>query len=177
MDLKWISKKWPEESELLKDKFKSMNSIIDTSVKEVQKLSIQLRPKMLDELGLLETIQWEAEQFEERTGIYCNVWFSPEEFEVEHERSSTIYRVIMELLTNIYRHAKATKVSVSLEKQKTAYKLSITDNGIGIKMEEIESKYSFGLITITERVNVWNGHVKFSGKKNKGTTIEVIIPY
>ncbi|MCB2206790.1 MAG: PAS domain S-box protein [Bacteroidetes bacterium] len=177
MDLQWISKKWPKESEFLKDKFRSMNSIIDTSVKEVQKLSIQLRPKMLDELGLIETIQWEADQFEERTGIYCNVQFIPEEFEVDHERSSTIYRILMELLTNIYRHAMATKVKISLEKRKSSFKLTVNDNGKGIKQEQIESKYAFGLISITERVNMWNGHVKFSGKKNKGTTIEVIIPY
>jgi signal transduction histidine kinase len=177
MDLQWISKKWPAESATLKNKFKSMNNIIDTSVKEVQKLSIQLRPKMLDELGLSETMQWEADQFEERTGIYCNVQFTPDEFEVEHERSSTIYRILMELLTNIYRHAKATKVDVLLEKQKAAYVLNVSDNGVGIKQEQIESKYSFGLISLTERVNTWNGSVKIMGKENKGTNIRVIIPY
>ncbi len=177
MDLQWISKKWPAESATLKTKFKSMNNIIDTSVKEVQKLSIQLRPKMLDELGLSETMQWEADQFEERTGIYCNVQFTPDEFEVEHERSSTIYRILMELLTNIYRHAKATKVDVLLEKQKAAYVLNVSDNGVGIKQEQIESKYSFGLISLTERVNTWNGSVKIMGKENKGTNIRVIIPY
>jgi len=177
MDLQWISKKWPAESTTLKNKFKSMNNIIDTSVKEVQKLSIQLRPKMLDELGLLETMQLEADQFEERTGIYCNVEFSPEEFEVEHERSSTIYRVLMELLTNVYRHAKATKVNIQLKRQKNAYMLTFSDNGTGIKKEQIESKLSFGLISITERVKIWDGSVKISGKENKGTMINVIIPF
>jgi len=177
MDLQWISKKWPAESASLKNKFKSMNNIIDTSVREVQKLSIQLRPKMLDELGLLETIQLETDQFEERTGIYCDVEFSPDEFEVEHERSSTIYRVLMELLTNVYRHAKATKVSIQLKKQKNAYMLKFTDNGTGIKKDQIESKLSFGLISITERINMWNGSVKISGQKNKGTKIDIIIPF
>lgn len=177
MDLQWISKKWPVESESLKAKFKSMNNIIDTSVKEVQKLSIQLRPKMLDELGLLETIQWEAAQFEERTGIYCNVQFSPEEFEVEHERSSTIYRVLMELLTNVYRHANATKVNIQIEKHNEVYLLKFRDNGIGIRQEQIKSKFSYGLISISERVHTWNGSILFSGEGNKGTTIEVKIPY
>ncbi len=176
MDLQWISKKWPAESETLRDKFNSMRNIIDTSVKEVQKLSIQLRPKMLDELGLLETIQWEAYQFEERTGIYCEVHFSPEEFEVDHERSSTIYRILMELLTNVYRHAKATKVNVQLVMKGNNYILTFSDNGVGIQKEQIESKFSFGLISITERVKMWDGDIKITGKKNKGTTFKVIVP-
>jgi len=154
-----------------------MNNIIDTSVKEVQKLSIQLRPKMLDELGLLETIQWEATQFEERTGIYCNVKFIPEEFDVEHERSSTLYRILMELLTNVYRHSEATKVSILLEKQKDVYNLEFSDNGIGIKKEKITSRFSFGLISITERAHTWNGNVEFISKKKKGTKVTVQIPY
>lgn len=177
MDLQWISKKWPAESEILRKKFNSMRDIIDTSVKEVQKLSIQLRPKMLDELGLLETIQWEANQFEERTGIYCKVQFSPDEFEVDHERSSTIYRILMELLTNVFRHADATKVSIELKAKKKNYLLSFKDNGIGIKTEHIHSNLSFGLISITERINMWNGSLKISGKENKGTTFEVSIPF
>ncbi len=177
MDLQWISKKWPAESEILRNKFISMKNIIDSSIKEVQKLSIQLRPKMLDELGLLETMHWEADQFEEKTGIYCRVQFSPEEFEVEHERSSTIYRVFMELLTNVYRHANATKVHVKLEIKKNTYMLTFSDNGIGIKQEQIESKFSFGLISITERIHMWDGSIKIKGDHGKGTICEIIIPF
>lgn len=177
MDLQWIAKKWPTQSESLKRKLTSMNNIIDTSVKEVQKLSIQLRPKMLDELGLLETIQWEAAHFEERTGIYCRVLFVPDEFDVEHERSSTIYRILMELLTNVYRHANATKVEILLEKHKDKYEMQFTDNGIGIEKEKVKSKFSFGLISITERVHTWSGNIEFISTKNKGTKVIVQIPY
>ena len=177
MDLQWIAKKWPQENDLLKNKFTSMNSIIDSSVKEVQKLSIQLRPKMLDELGLLETIQLETSQFEERTGIDCTIHFKPVEFEVEHDRSSTIYRVLMELLTNIYRHAKASIVTIHLEMKKNNYILTVNDNGVGITQDQIDNSFSFGLISIIERINVWNGSVKFTGKKNIGTTVQIIIPF
>ena len=177
MDLQWIAKKWPQESELLKNKFTSMNSIIDSSVKEVQKLSIQLRPKMLDELGLLETIQLETRQFEERTGINCIIHFKPDEFEVEYDRSSTIYRVVMELLTNIYRHAKASIVTIHLEMKKNNYLLTVHDNGVGITQDQIDNSFSFGLISIIERINVWNGSVKFTGKKNIGTTVRITIPF
>ena len=177
MDLQWIVKKWPQESELLKNKFTSMNSIIDSSVKEVQKLSVQLRPKMLDELGLLETIQLETRQFEERTGINCIIHFKPDEFEVEYDRSSTIYRVVMELLTNIYRHAKASIVTIHLELKKNNYILTVTDNGVGITQDQIDNSFSFGLISIIERINVWNGSVKFTGKINIGTTVRITIPF
>jgi len=177
MDLQWIAKKWPQESELLKNKFISMNSIIDTGVKEVQKLSIQLRPKMLDELGLLETIQLETKQFEERTGIDCIIHFKPAEFEVEYDRSSTIYRVVMELLTNIYRHAKASKVTIHIEMKKDKYLLTVYDNGVGITQDQIDNSFSFGRISIIERINVWNGSVKFTGKENIGTTVRITIPF
>ncbi|RLD74266.1 MAG: hypothetical protein DRI87_01575 [Bacteroidetes bacterium] len=177
MDIQWIAKKWPQKNETLQKKFASMNQIIDDSVREVQKLSIQLRPKMLDELGLLETIMWETRQFEERTGIKCKVEFEPEYFEVEYDRSSTIYRILSELLTNVYRHAKATKVQIQLKMTKKNYVLTVSDNGIGITDSEINNHLSFGLITIVERVNMWNGIVKFSGSKKNGTTASVKIPY
>jgi PAS domain S-box-containing protein len=177
MDLQWITKKWPQKEESLQQKLAAMNKILDDSVKEVQKLSIQLRPKMLDELGILETIQWETRQFEERTGISCNLTFIPDEFDVEYDRSSTIYRILTELLTNIYRHADATKVDIELKMTKKNYVLTVSDNGRGITKKEINSHLSFGLISITERVNMWNGKVKFTGDEKNGTTVEVKIPY
>ena len=177
MDIQWIAKKWPQKNETLQKKFTSMNQIIDDSVREVQKLSIQLRPKMLDELGLLEAIMWETREYEEKTGIKCKVEFEPEYFEVEYDRSSTIYRILSELLTNVYRHAKATKVNIQLRMTKKNYVLTVSDNGIGITDTEINNHLSFGLITIVERVNMWNGKVKFTGSKQMGTTVSVKIPY
>jgi len=177
MDLQWITKKWPPKEEKLQKKLATMNKILDDSVKEVQKLSIQLRPKMLDELGILETIHWETRQFEERTGIICHLKFIPDEFDVEYDRSSTIYRILNELLTNIYRHAQATKVDIQLKMSKKNYILIVADNGRGITKDEINSHLSFGLISIVERVNTWNGKVKFKGNPNNGTTVVVKIPY
>jgi len=177
MDIQWIAKKWPMENIALQKKFASMNQIIDDSVKEVQKLSLQLRPKMLDELGLLETIMWEIRHFEERTGIKCTVEFEPEHFEVEYDRSSTIYRVLNELLTNVYRHAKATNVNIQLRMTKKNYVLTVSDNGIGITQDDIDSHLSFGLITIVERVNMWNGTAKFKGNKKNGTVVRITVPY
>jgi len=177
MDIQWIAKKWPKESTLLKNKFVSMNNIIDVAVKEVQKLSFQIRPKMLDELGLLETLKSEARQFEEKTGIYCKVRFKPNSFDVEYHRSTTIYRVLMELLTNIYRHAKASKVGIKLEMKKNICIFTVIDDGIGITQNQIDGKSSFGLISINERVSAWNGKVAISGKPDKGTTVVATIPF
>lgn len=175
MDIQWIAKKWPKESTLLKNKFVSMNNIIDAAVREAQKLSFQIRPKMLDELGLLETVKSEARQFEEKTGIFCKVRFKPKDFDVEYHRSSTIYRVLMELLTNIYRHAKASKVEVKLEMKKNNCIFTVIDDGIGITQNQIDGKSSFGLISINERVSAWNGKVTISGKPGKGTTVSATI--
>jgi PAS domain S-box-containing protein len=176
MELQWIAKKWPKESSVVENKFIAMNNILDTAVKEVQKLSFELRPKMLDDLGLLETLKSETRQFEEKTGIYCHFQFYPDEFDIEYNRSSTIYRVLMELLTNIYRHAKATKVDIKLEMRNNKCIFTVIDNGIGITQKQIDGKSSFGLISIHERVNVWDGKVSITGKHKKGTTVSVTIP-
>ncbi len=177
MDLQWIINKWPKESEQLNNKFTSMKNIIDIGVKEVQKLSIQLRPEMLDKLGLLETIKSEVKKFEERTGINCEVQFKPDIFEVEYDRSTTLYRILMEVLTNIYRYAKASKVDIKFEMNNDGYLFTVNDNGVGITENQINDKSSFGLMTITERVNKWNGTFTISGEHKKGTKVEITIPF
>jgi signal transduction histidine kinase len=176
MDLQWIKKKWPQGNTQIITKFVQMNSIINMAVKEIQKLSFQLRPKMLDDLGLKETLRSEIQQFEERTGIKCILTYEPEELKIEGDKSSMIYRVLMELLTNIYRHAKADEVKIKLKIKNKLCIFTVSDNGIGITSEQINSNSSFGLITINESVKLCNGEVKFFGKFNKGTTVKVSIP-
>ncbi len=176
MDLLWMKKKVPPKNIQINEKFDSMRDIIDSGVKKVQEISGQLRPGMLDDLGLLSTIQSELSKFQERTDIKCRVDFEPLDFQVDFEMSTSLYRIFLEALINIYRHSGATSIKINLTNREDELLLRMEDNGKGIPKEKINSNLSFGLIGMRERVKIWNGTVEILGKKGKGTTITVRIP-
>ena len=176
MDLMWTKKNIPEIKTQINEKFESMKNNIDSSVQLVQNISMQLRPKMLDDLGLADTILWELTEFKERSGINYEYNFELNNFSIDFDRSTTIFRILLEILTNIYRHSGASEIEIELRKRKKDIVLEVHDNGKGISMDEINSNLSFGIIGIMERVNVWKGDAKFTGKKGKGTTVTITIP-
>ncbi len=176
MDLSWMDKKLPKEQKSLSDKTKSMSNLIDSTIKTVKRISMELRPGLLDDLGLLAAIEWQAEEFQNRTGIECKVTINPENIIIDQDRSTTIFRVFQETLTNVARHAKATKVMVSLKEKSARVFLQVKDNGRGITKEEISKPGSFGILGIRERIYPWGGDVNIKGEKGKGTTISVNVP-
>ena len=114
--------------------------------------------------------------FQEKTEIQCRVILEPDDFEVDIDLSTAVYRITQEALTNIIRHAKATEVEIQIIKSSDELMFQIHDNGIGIPQEKIDNSLSFGLIGIRERVNIWKGRVYITGKKNEGTTLAVTFP-
>ena len=176
MDMLWIERKYAPENELINNKFNSIISNLNEGIKEVQDLAINLRPKMLDDLGLLDTITLEAQLFERTNGIACNIQFIPTDFELNYHMSSTLYRIIKEMFSNTYNHAKATEVELILEKQKKVLLLSYKDNGKGITKAQVNNEASFGIISLKQRVKRWNGDFTISGKPNKGTMINISLP-
>ncbi len=176
MDLLWIKKKIPEINMQINDKFDSMKNMIDSGVQMVQDISMRLRPGMLDDLGFVATIRWELIEFQKRTGIKCVIFFEPNDLKIDFDRSTTLYRVILEVLTNVYRHSGATQVDVSLIKKQDELILRVQDNGKGITKNDIASSFSFGLIGIKERVKIWKGKVEIVGVNKKGTIVTTRIP-
>lgn len=176
IDMSWIKKKIISRQDGLDEKITSMIKLLDSGVKMVQKISMELRPGILDDLGLISAIKMQSREFWKRNGIKCETIFEPEEFEVDYELSTTVFRVLLEAFTNIVRHSKATKVQVLLTKENTTLILEIRDNGIGILDEQIASPLSFGLIGIRERVYVWRGKVKIKGIPGQGTVLKIEIP-
>ncbi|MBC8386202.1 MAG: PAS domain S-box protein, partial [Candidatus Cloacimonetes bacterium] len=144
IDMSWIKKKIISRQDGLDEKITSMIKLLDSGVKMVQKISMELRPGILDDLGLISAIKMQSREFWKRNGIKCETIFEPEEFEVDYELSTTVFRVLLEAFTNIVRHSKATKVQVLLTKENTTLILEIRDNGIGILDEQIASPLSFG---------------------------------
>ena len=175
MDISWLKGKLPKDQALL-EKTKSMSNLMDMTIKTVKRISTELRPGLLDDLGLVAAIEWQAEEFENRTGIRCKLRVVPEDPIVDPDRSTAIFRILQETLTNVSRHAQATRVTVSLKEKDAAVELKVRDNGKGITEEQISDPQSFGLMGIRERVHSCSGVVKIRGVPGKGTTVTVSIP-
>ncbi len=176
MELSWLEKKLPEGDRLLHEKVSSISKVVDNTVRMVQRISTELRPGILDDLGLIAAIEWQATQFQDRTGIKCQFQLPHKNISLEQDRSAAIFRIFQETLTNVARHAQATRVGVTLRQKGDHLILRIKDNGKGITSREIFDPKSLGLIGIRERAYSLGGEAKIAGVPDKGTTVTVTIP-
>lgn len=154
----------------------SMSKLIDNTIVKIRQIVTELRPEILDELGLVEAIRWYAGEFQKRTEVPVQLTIFPRSFNVGKVQSTELFRIFQEVLTNVSRHSGASKVMVFLKKEKNQCTLRIKDNGIGISDEDIGRKNSFGLMGMRERTSLMNGKLKIVGKKSEGTTITIEIP-
>jgi PAS domain S-box-containing protein len=174
MDIVWIKNRISGEP--LTEKLQAMSDLADVTIKAVKRISSELRPGILDDLGLQAAMEWFFNEFEKRTGIQCRLDITPRNIEVDPDRTTAVYRIFQETLTNVARHARASSVKAILKKDKNILTLRISDNGIGIAPEKIADPGSYGLIGIQERAISFNGEMKITGKKGKGTTVVVTLP-
>jgi PAS domain S-box-containing protein len=181
MDLMLIKRNIHENSDTqtisyIMENISSMSRLIDSTIVMIRKIVTELRPEILDELGLIEAIRWYAGEFQKRTEVSVQLTIFPKNFIMGKKQTTELFRIFQEILTNISRHAKASKVMVFLKKEKHQCTLRIKDNGIGIKDEDIARKNSFGLMGMRERTSLMNGILKIRGKAGEGTTITIEIP-
>jgi len=176
MDLSYLSKKLPENLEPLHAKANLMLKFIDMTIQSVKRIMMDLRPGILDHLGLVPAIEWQADEFQTRTGITCLVHVEPEDIHLEKCMATTIFRIFQEALTNVARHADASKVETFLQEKGGRLVLAVKDNGKGITKKQIEDPKSFGLMGIKERAYFCSGEVHFLGERGMGTTVLVSIP-
>lgn len=174
MDMVWCKNKAPVP-ESIAERVGSVLLSIDELMKAVQNISRKIRPGILDDLGLIDAMEWEAREFERRSGIHIQPQLDADII-IEPELSTVFFRIFQELLTNVARHAKATKVSISLEKNEDFLNLIVEDNGIGIAAEKIADVHSLGLLSIRERIFPWKGNLEISGSADKGTRVRVSVP-
>ncbi len=175
-DLIMLQRKIPEEEVALVKKTDAMVKLIDMTMNTLKRIYMDLRPGMLDHLGLIDAIRWQVEEFRKRSAIRCTIITEPDEIDLDLELSTTIFRIFQETLTNILRHAEATSVHVRLKKTKKFIDLVVRDDGKGIGEEELTKTNSFGLLGIRERAIALGGTAEISGQKGRGTTVKVRIP-
>jgi len=150
---------------------------LDETVTSVQRISSELRPSVLDDLGLLAAIEADASRFEQRTGIECELSLPQEtELRIEGAAVTAIYRIVQEALTNVSRHANATRVELRLRQRHEELLLEVRDDGRGITAEEVRDPFSLGLIGIRERAAFAGGTVHIEGVSGRGTIVSVRIP-
>lgn len=176
MDLSWLASRLSEDQKPLLEKTKSMSTLVDTTLHGVREIATELRPGVLDDLGLAAAIEWQTQEFRTRTGIRCEATVPPRDIALDQSRSTAIFRIFQEILTNLVRHADATSVNVSLKQETRNLILEVRDNGKGIAESEISSPKSLGLLGMRERALLFGGEVRISGTRGKGTTVTVTIP-
>ncbi len=156
-------------------KINKVSSLVSDTIKTVQRLTSQLRPEIIDDLGIVAAIEWYTKEFAQRNGIEI-ILDSDAEISISPDASLIIFRIMQESLTNISRHSKAKIVNISLRLSSDVVNLSITDNGIGIGENEIKSKKSFGIISMRERAASLGGTFDIYRENKNGTIIKLILP-
>jgi signal transduction histidine kinase len=176
LDLSWIASKLPSEFKPLLEKARSLTAHIDSTIQTVRRISSELRPGVLDHLGLVAAIEWQANEFQNRTGIKCDVRARVRE-PLPQNLSTTFFRIFQETLTNVIRHAGATQVAVDLKQAHGKIILEVKDNGRGIGPTDIFNTKSMGLLGMRERAALLGGSFKIGAiPRGKGTRVRVAIP-
>ena len=152
----------------------SITKIVDDSITLVKGIAYQLRPIILDELGLKEAIEWEASEFQKRTGITCIV--NSEEPQLGREESAAVFRILQEALTNVARHAKASSVDVRLNADEQKLTLRISDNGKGVLVTDTQKPKSLGIVGMKERAIFLGGRLEVKNVDGGGTAILLEVP-
>jgi PAS domain S-box-containing protein len=176
IDLSSLTEGSTEEQQLLLEKIKSMSELIDMAIETVKRISAELRPPLLDDFGVAVALEWQAGEFEKRTQIKCEFSSKPKDIVLDLDRSTAIFRIFQEALTNVARHSNASRVKAVLVKETDKIMLTIKDDGKGIDKRQITDPKAFGLIGMKERVHLWGGEVRVSGAPGKGTSVMVSIP-
>jgi signal transduction histidine kinase len=175
-DLAWLARGLPEDSVSLREKCRGMLTLMDATIHTVRRIFTELRPSVLDELGLVAAIEWQAQEFQDRTGIQCYVSTELTDLSLDREASTALFRICQESLTNVARHAEATSVTVRLSADEDCVFLSVEDNGRGITDQEQKGATSLGLLGMQERALLLGGQLTIGGRPGAGTTVTVRMP-
>ncbi len=176
MDLALIGRKLTKKQTQLHSKVDSAIQLVDSMIVILRRIASELRPRTLDDLGLSAALESHAQEFESRTGIRCSVTLPQEALHLDADRSTAIFRIFQESLTNVARHAHATRVEALLEIQNDRIIFQVIDNGSGFDPAEAKARRSLGLVGMQERALLLNGDLKIEGATGAGTTLTLTIP-
>ena len=176
LGLSWIAQRVTPQQRSVQAKARSLSTLVKTMVQSVKRIAVELRPGVLDELGLVKTLQSLAREFEGHTGIRCRVETNLEKAKFDRVGSVALFRITQAALTNVARHAQASTATIALMKHDDDLMLSVKDNGKGIPKKSIQNRHSLGIIGMRERALALDGTLTLQGSKENGTTLTIRIP-
>ena len=177
LDISWMKNRLPRDHEVMAQCL-SIIERIDQTANAVRRIATSLRPSILDQLGLSAALEWQGEEFGARTGIEVVMQQSvyDEDAPIPDDLGSSAFRILQESLTNVARHAKATRVTIRFEQTPTLLMLEVADNGVGCASGCLDGTRSLGLVGMRERALACGGEFSISGMPGRGTTVLLRVP-
>ncbi|HEX3799615.1 MAG TPA: PAS domain S-box protein [Verrucomicrobiae bacterium] len=181
LDLRSIERKLPALGDAtliagLNGKLASARELTDETIKSIQQIASELRPAILDRLGLEAAIESETQAFQSRTGVQCESQLPGESIATAPELATAVFRIFQEILTNIARHAHATHVQVNLHRENGSLVLKVEDDGVGMQNSDLDNPKSLGLLGMQERAEILGGQMSYGSANGKGTLVTMRIP-
>jgi signal transduction histidine kinase len=178
LDVAWINNRVRafETLEDVKERVDATLGLLDQSIEAVRRISAELRPGVLDDLGLSAAVEWLARTFEKYSGVAPSLQIEFDDSNLPENYQTALFRVTQEALTNIARHAEATEVTVSLTRHEGSIKLHVSDNGCGFSTDRNKGR-SFGVIGMRERISILGGQFSVRSNAGQGTSITAILPF
>ena len=175
LDISWMKNRLPRDHEVMAQCV-SIIERIDQTINVVRRIATTLRPSVLDQIGLAAALEWQGQEFRQRTGIEVVVEQACNGVPIPDDLGSSAFRIVQESLTNVARHAKATRVTIRLAQTETVMTLEVSDNGVGCAAACLDGTKSLGLVGMRERALACGGEFSISGKPGRGTTVLMRVP-
>jgi signal transduction histidine kinase len=176
IDLRWLNKKLPQNLPDVQDKVYKMTAQLDQAIQAVRHIATQLRPSILDHLGLLAAIDWQFNEFQKLTGISGVLTLPDSDLTLDGKKSTAVFRILQAALTNITLHANATAITLTVAVDTHKLTLTLSDNGCGMTPAQMHQPGKFGIIGMYERAKNVNGRVTLESQLHKGTTLILTVP-
>jgi two-component system sensor histidine kinase UhpB len=176
MDISLLPDRAAKNRLLFFDKLKAMSRLIDQTLHRVHSIVTELRPVVLDKFGLIAAVEWQAGEFQDRWGIRCECRLPDDEMPLSSDRSTAIFRILQEALTNVARHARATRVVIDLDRSEDGLIMTVRDNGKGIDEKMLDAHSSIGLLSMRERAASFGGRTEVRRARGGGTLVRVRLP-
>ncbi len=176
MDVAWCRDKTPSNQEAMASRLARMEALLETTVAATRRISADLRPLMLDDLGLQPALEWLVESFTEHTGVRCELAAGNGELDLPDLQATAVFRTVQESLTNIAKHARASRVEVSIEHRDSELAISVRDDGVGFSPQDSRKPNSYGLLGLRERAALLGGDARVTSAPGRGTHVEVRFP-
>lgn len=176
MDLHWLRERLARRQDVPEVRIAAMCALVSQTIDAVRRICTDLRPALLDDLGLVAAIAWQTREFQARTGIRCVTVLPRKGISLSRDQATATFRILQESLTNIARHARATKAHVTLRVNARGLTLQVSDNGVGLPRSQPARERSLGLMGMHERALSWHGHLDVASAPGKGTTITMNMP-